>query len=75
MIRLRKLLKMNGQERYDALAGRDWDLVEFLAASRRYESTMPAWKFWPKAIFVIWPRFRALQLQDQKRKAALDVPR
>jgi len=68
MTRLRTLLKMNGQERYDALAGHDWDLAEFLAVSRSYMAGMPGWRFWPRAIFVVWPRFRRLQGADHESR-------
>lgn len=68
MRRLHKLLKMNGQERYDALQGHDWDLTEFLAQSRAYMRPMPGWRFWPKALFMVWPKFRRLQVADHESR-------
>jgi len=66
MFRLRRLLKLDGQDLYDELQGRRWGLVDFLAASRSYMSHLPAWKFWPQAL-IKWRTFHQHQLQDEQR--------
>lgn len=63
MIRLRRLLKMNSQELYDAQQGQDWDLAMWLAQSRNFMKGMPAWKFWPLALMK-WSGFRRMQADD-----------
>jgi len=73
MIRLRKLLQMNGQELYDAGRGPDdWNLSMFLAQSRSYMRHLPAWRFWPLAL-IKYPGFRQLQAQDREKKVAHDA--
>jgi hypothetical protein len=67
--RLRYLLALDGQARYDALQGRSWGLVDWLAASRSFTRPMPAWRFWPMAV-VKWPAFDRQQRRDERRRVA-----
>lgn len=66
--RLRHLLSLpEGELDREIGWGQDWGLAEWLAASRSFVSDMPAWKFWPKALWK-WPWFDRQQRKDRKER-------
>jgi hypothetical protein len=42
------------------------EFVWFMRESRKYMAHLPAWRFYPQALFGAWPKFRRLRKADRK---------